>query len=114
MLAKSSVTEQQGFVADDVSETKTSQQAESSPQPEEVTKAEPEPTKVQKTEELETPKPKAAQVAVPEEADEILEEPKSAEVDKVDAPSRGRRDKVEEHSIGEQEDKPKTVEKEGK
>lgn len=79
---------------------------------------EPELAAQQKTEDVETAKPETAQVAVPEESVRVVEEAKAAEIDKVDAPIRGTRDKVEsldkEDLISiEQDVKPKPLVEEG-
>lgn len=83
--------------------------------------AEPEPVPQKQTvEEVPTPTPDAAKMASKEEVEEVVEEPRVAKTDEVDAPTRGKRDKVTppptetEETVAVEVSKPQVAQSEGK
>lgn len=101
----------------ETTEAEASQRAEAGETAEQV-RGEPEPPQKQTVEEVEAPIPDTAKVASKEEVEEVVEEPKVAKTDEVDAPTRGKRDKLtpppKEKVVTVKQEKPQVAESEGK
>lgn len=116
VLAQSLVVESEADSAT-ATEAETPQRAEAGETAEQES-GEPEPPQKQTVEEVETPIPDTAKVASKEDVEEVVEEPKVAKMDEVDAPTRGKRDKVtpppKEEVVTVKQEKPQMAESEGK